>query len=101
MSHPKPLVPFFGQQLPPHFLLNFCGFLLLALLCPCLLFIRSRFALTMASPAVKKAITEAALQYSKPEGKVFQYGTAGVSRAARSMPHEALLTDIFALDSFA
>lgn len=55
----------------------------------------------MASPAVKKAITEAALQYSKPEGKVFQYGTAGVSRAARSMPHEALLTDIFALDSFA
>jgi phosphoacetylglucosamine mutase len=34
----------------------------------------------MASPAVKKAITEAALQYTKPEGKVFEYGTAGVSR---------------------
>jgi phosphoacetylglucosamine mutase len=33
----------------------------------------------MASPAVKKAITEAALQYTKPEGKVFEYGTAGVS----------------------
>ncbi|KAJ5275972.1 hypothetical protein N7524_002125 [Penicillium chrysogenum] len=31
----------------------------------------------MASPAVKKAITEAALQYAKPEGKVFEYGTAG------------------------
>jgi phosphoacetylglucosamine mutase len=36
----------------------------------------------MASPAVKKAITEAALQYTKPEGKVFEYGTAGVSRIA-------------------
>jgi hypothetical protein len=35
---------------------------------------------TMASPAVKKAITEAALQYTKPEGRVFEYGTAGVSR---------------------
>lgn len=34
---------------------------------------------TMASPAIKKAITEAAAQYVKPEGKVFQYGTAGVS----------------------
>lgn len=33
----------------------------------------------MASPAVKKAITEAALNYQKPEGTVFQYGTAGVS----------------------
>lgn len=32
----------------------------------------------MASQAVKNAITEAASQYSKPEGKVFQYGTAGV-----------------------
>ncbi|KAJ5443994.1 Phosphoacetylglucosamine mutase [Penicillium daleae] len=32
----------------------------------------------MASPAVKKAITEAAAHYVKPEGKVFQYGTAGV-----------------------
>jgi len=36
----------------------------------------------MASPAVKKAISEAALQYQKPAGKVFEYGTAGVSRAA-------------------
>lgn len=34
----------------------------------------------MASPAIKKAITEAAKQYQLPEGKVFQYGTAGVSR---------------------
>ena len=32
----------------------------------------------MASPEVKKAIAEAASQYVKPEGKVFQYGTAGV-----------------------
>ncbi|OJK02870.1 hypothetical protein ASPACDRAFT_75976 [Aspergillus aculeatus ATCC 16872] len=31
----------------------------------------------MASPAVKKAIAEAAAQYAKPEGRVFQYGTAG------------------------
>ncbi|PYH28898.1 phosphoacetylglucosamine mutase PCM1 [Aspergillus neoniger CBS 115656] len=31
----------------------------------------------MASPAIRKAIAEAASQYSKPEGKVFQYGTAG------------------------
>jgi phosphoacetylglucosamine mutase len=31
----------------------------------------------MASQAVKKAITEAALQYTKPD-KVFEYGTAGV-----------------------
>lgn len=32
----------------------------------------------MASPEVKQAITKAASQYTKPEGKVFQYGTAGV-----------------------
>lgn len=32
----------------------------------------------MASPALKQAISEAALKYVKPEGKVFQYGTAGV-----------------------
>ncbi|KAH1638953.1 hypothetical protein EMGR_002937 [Emarellia grisea] len=32
---------------------------------------------TMASPAVRKAISDAALQYAKPEGKIFQYGTAG------------------------
>jgi phosphoacetylglucosamine mutase len=33
----------------------------------------------MASPAIRKAITEAASKYVKPEGKVFEYGTAGVS----------------------
>ncbi|KAJ5677888.1 Phosphoacetylglucosamine mutase [Penicillium maclennaniae] len=49
----------------------------------------------MASPAVKKAISEAALQYEKPVGKVFEYGTAGVSRA--SILHEALPTDLLAL----
>lgn len=38
----------------------------------------------MASPAIKKAITEAALTYSKPEGTVFEYGTAGVC-APRSL----------------
>ncbi|KAL4911573.1 hypothetical protein BDW74DRAFT_143205 [Aspergillus multicolor] len=31
----------------------------------------------MASPEIKKAIAEAASQYAKPEGKIFQYGTAG------------------------
>ncbi|KAL4871783.1 hypothetical protein BDV12DRAFT_20016 [Aspergillus spectabilis] len=31
----------------------------------------------MASPENKQAISEAASQYAKPEGKVFQYGTAG------------------------
>jgi phosphoacetylglucosamine mutase len=36
----------------------------------------------MASPAVKKAITEAASQYAKPEAKIFEYGTAGVGRIA-------------------
>lgn len=39
----------------------------------------------MASPEVKKAITEAALSYQKPEGTVFQYGTAGVS--GKSLPY--------------
>lgn len=33
----------------------------------------------MASPAIKQAISEAAEKYTKPDGKVFQYGTAGVS----------------------
>lgn len=33
----------------------------------------------MASPALKNAISEAASKYEKPHGKVFQYGTAGVS----------------------
>lgn len=40
---------------------------------------------TMASQAVKKAITEAALQYTKPEGKVFEYGTAGVGCSSEQM----------------
>lgn len=33
----------------------------------------------MASPAIHKAITEAAAKYRFPEGRVFEYGTAGVS----------------------
>jgi phosphoacetylglucosamine mutase len=33
----------------------------------------------MASEDVKKAINLAAANYVKPEGKVFEYGTAGVS----------------------
>lgn len=41
---------------------------------------------TMASPAIKKAISEAASQYLKPEGKVFQYGTAGVCQPSHSIP---------------
>jgi hypothetical protein len=28
---------------------------------------------------MRKAISEAALKYMKPEGKIFEYGTAGVS----------------------
>ena len=39
----------------------------------------------MASPAIKKAITEAALIYSKPEGTVFEYGTAGVCTPSLSL----------------
>ncbi|OAX84585.1 hypothetical protein ACJ72_01037 [Emergomyces africanus] len=31
----------------------------------------------MASPMVKQAIVDAAAAYTKPEGKVFEYGTAG------------------------
>ncbi|KAJ6141389.1 Phosphoacetylglucosamine mutase [Penicillium chermesinum] len=46
----------------------------------------------MASPAVKKAISEAALQYTKPEGKVFQYGTAGFRMKA-----DLLNTVVFAV----
>ncbi|OQE14578.1 hypothetical protein PENFLA_c037G10669 [Penicillium flavigenum] len=46
----------------------------------------------MASPAVKKAITEAALQYTKPEGKVFEYGTAGFRMKA-----DLLNTVVFAV----
>lgn len=34
----------------------------------------------MASNTVKEAIKQAALAYVKPDGKVFEYGTAGVSR---------------------
>jgi len=47
----------------------------------------------MASSAVKKAISEAALQYQKPEGKVFEYGTAGVSQQTRSDLSLELQTD--------
>jgi hypothetical protein len=36
----------------------------------------------MASLENKQAISEAASQYAKPEGKVFQYGTAGVGNFA-------------------
>ncbi|KAJ5487805.1 hypothetical protein N7530_002105 [Penicillium desertorum] len=46
----------------------------------------------MASPAVRKAITEAALQYTKPEGKVFEYGTAGFRMKA-----DLLNTVVFAV----
>ncbi|CAI7631990.1 unnamed protein product [Penicillium pancosmium] len=46
----------------------------------------------MASPAVKKAISEAALQYQKPEGKVFEYGTAGFRMKA-----DLLNTVVFAV----
>ncbi|KAL2222751.1 N-acetylglucosamine-phosphate mutase [Thermoascus aurantiacus ATCC 26904] len=46
----------------------------------------------MASPAVRKAISEAALKYVKPEGKVFQYGTAGFRMKA-----ELLNTVVFAV----
>ena len=34
---------------------------------------------TMAAPEAKQAIAEAAAAYVKPEGKIFEYGTAGVS----------------------
>ncbi|KAL2008105.1 hypothetical protein VTN00DRAFT_8087 [Thermoascus crustaceus] len=46
----------------------------------------------MASPAVRKAISEAALKYVKPEGKVFQYGTAGFRMKA-----DLLNTVVFAV----
>ncbi|KAJ5257168.1 Phosphoacetylglucosamine mutase [Penicillium angulare] len=46
----------------------------------------------MASPAVKKAISEAALQYTKPQGKVFEYGTAGFRMKA-----DLLNTVVFAV----
>ncbi|KAJ5736811.1 Phosphoacetylglucosamine mutase [Penicillium malachiteum] len=46
----------------------------------------------MASPAVKEAITKAALQYTKPQGKVFEYGTAGFRMKA-----DLLNTVIFAV----
>ncbi|KAJ5328602.1 Phosphoacetylglucosamine mutase [Penicillium brevicompactum] len=47
----------------------------------------------MASQAVKKAITEAALQYTKPEGKVFEYGTAGF-RMKASLTWWAITSDL-------
>lgn len=33
----------------------------------------------MASSAIREAIAAAVSDYKKPEGKVFEYGTAGVS----------------------
>jgi hypothetical protein len=45
-------------------------------------------AAAMASPAVRKAISEAALKYQKPEGKAFEYGTAGVSSRPRLLNQE-------------
>ncbi|KAA8644782.1 hypothetical protein EYZ11_005145 [Aspergillus tanneri] len=46
----------------------------------------------MASPAIQKAISEAAAQYAKPEGTVFQYGTAGFRMRA-----DLLNTVVFAV----
>ncbi|GAD94689.1 phosphoacetylglucosamine mutase [Paecilomyces variotii No. 5] len=46
----------------------------------------------MASPEVRKAISEAALKYVKPEGKVFEYGTAGFRMKA-----DLLNTVVFAV----
>ncbi|KAI9934216.1 Phosphoglucomutase-3 [Aspergillus wentii] len=46
----------------------------------------------MASPAIKEAISKAALQYSKPDGKVFEYGTAGFRMKA-----DLLNTVVFAV----
>lgn len=59
---------------------------------------------SMASPAIHQAITEAASKYRFPEGRVFEYGTAGVSYACSSfyplsfanwrflVPHESVST---------
>lgn len=58
----------------------------------------------MASPAAKKAIAEAAKQYQLPQGMVFQYGTAGVSRIlprAMDFDESSLLTQAVAPYSFA
>ncbi|KAJ6020944.1 Phosphoacetylglucosamine mutase [Penicillium herquei] len=46
----------------------------------------------MATQAVKEAISKAALQYTKPQGKVFEYGTAGFRMKA-----DLLNTVIFAV----
>ncbi|KAL1986224.1 hypothetical protein VTN96DRAFT_6739 [Rasamsonia emersonii] len=46
----------------------------------------------MASPAIRKAISEAALKYVKPDGKVFEYGTAGFRMKA-----DLLNTVVFAV----
>ncbi|KAL1971236.1 hypothetical protein VTN77DRAFT_188 [Rasamsonia byssochlamydoides] len=46
----------------------------------------------MASPEIRKAISEAALKYVKPEGKVFEYGTAGFRMKA-----DLLNTVVFAV----
>ena len=39
----------------------------------------------MASSAIKQAVSEAAQKYTKPDGKIFQYGTAGVSFTSYSL----------------
>ncbi|OJD17732.1 hypothetical protein AJ78_02198 [Emergomyces pasteurianus Ep9510] len=46
----------------------------------------------MASPMVKQAIVDAAAAYTKPEGKVFEYGTAGFRMKA-----DILNTVVFAV----
>ncbi|RJE26297.1 Phosphoacetylglucosamine mutase [Aspergillus sclerotialis] len=46
----------------------------------------------MASPVIKQAISEAAQKYTKPDGKVFQYGTAGFRMKA-----DLLNTVVFAV----
>ncbi|PGH32582.1 phosphoacetylglucosamine mutase [[Emmonsia] crescens] len=46
----------------------------------------------MASPMVKQAIVDAAAAYTKPEGKVFEYGTAGFRMKA-----DVLNTVVFAV----
>ncbi|EED19505.1 N-acetylglucosamine-phosphate mutase [Talaromyces stipitatus ATCC 10500] len=48
----------------------------------------------MASPAIHQAITEAAAKYRFPEGRVFEYGTAGQPRTANS---DLLNTVVFAV----
>ncbi|KMU71804.1 N-acetylglucosamine-phosphate mutase [Coccidioides immitis RMSCC 3703] len=54
----------------------------------------------MASVDTKRAIVDAASVYTKPEGKVFEYGTAGVNLAEQAvfrMKSELLNTVVFAV----